>query len=88
VKPGISPECFAELRAQSQHCLIRFLTLEIELGFTLVDLDHIQHSQHAKAEARNAVETIRHFLHRIANPEIRDAMADRCSELDRAVAAL
>jgi hypothetical protein len=88
VKPGTSPECFEELRAQSQHCLILFLTLEIELGFTLVDLDHLEHSQRAREEARNAVASIRHFLNRISNPEIRDVIADRCAELDRAVADL
>jgi hypothetical protein len=76
VKPGVSPENFEELRAQSQRCLIDLLDAETQLGFTFVkaaayerNLGQTGHSQHTGEEARKAI-------------------AGRCTELDQAVAAL
>src|SRR5580658_5597621 len=37
VKLGVDPQRFDELRAQSQRCLIQFLEVEVQLGFTFVD---------------------------------------------------
>ena len=95
VKLGVDPQRFDELRAQSQRCLIQFLEVEVQLGFTFVDsaayqrdLGQAQHSHQTIGEARKAVATIQHFLGRIDSTEIRDAIADRCSQLDRVVAAL
>jgi len=94
VKLEVDWQRFEELRAQSQRCLIQFLEAELELGFTFVDsaahqrdLGQAQHSLHTIGEARKAAAAIHHFLGRIDSPEIRDAIADRCSQLDRALPA-
>lgn len=95
MKPGVRPEHFEELRAQAQRCLIDFLDAEIQLGFTFVEaaayerkLGQTEHSRHTRDEASKAVASIHHFLDRISNPKIRQAIAGRCAELDHAVAAL
>jgi hypothetical protein len=95
VKLSVDQGRFDELRTQSQRCMIQFLETELQLGFTFVDsaayqraLGQAQHSQRTIEEARKAVTAIHRFLGRIDSIEIRDAIADRCSQLDRAVAAL
>lgn len=95
VKAGVTPEVFAELRAQSQRCLIDFLDVEIKLGFTFVesaayerDAGEAEHFQHTKQQAVKAVASIHHFVDRVENQVTRDAIASRCQELERAIAAL
>jgi len=95
VKPSLSPAYFQELRAQSQRHLIAFLEAEIALGSTFADaaayqrdLGQTEHSRHSKEEAGKAVASIQHFIDRIASPEIRSALADRCAQLERTVTAI
>ena len=95
MKPGISPESFEQLRAQSQRCLIDFLHAELHLGFTFAeaaafdrDRGNAEHSRHTKEQAAKAAANIHHFLDRVAHPEIRDAIAARCAELEEALAAV
>jgi len=95
VKPGISPVDIEELRAQSQRCLIEFLDAEINLGFTFADMAATErdqgrsdHARHSTEQARKAASSIHHFLDRVHSKDIRDAIAARCIELDKVVAAL
>ena len=81
---GVSPEYFEQLRAQSQRNLIDFLNVEIQLGFTFTeaaasqrDMGHLEHSRHTRGEAQKAIDTIHHFLDRIASPEVRKSIQDR-----------
>jgi hypothetical protein len=86
---------FDELFAESQRCLIGFLNVEIQLGFTFAETaaferaaGNRERSQHTKGEAEKAAQTIRRFLDRVSGQEIRAAIAQRCAELERALAAL
>jgi len=95
MKSGTSPESFAELRAQSQRCLIDFLHAEIQLGFTFVDAAAMErdqgdapHSQHTKEQAEKAAAGIHHFLDRVSDSEIRERIAAHCAQLESAIAAL
>jgi hypothetical protein len=95
MSPGISPVDIEELRAQSQRCLIDFLDAEVQLASTFVEAaamernqGHSDHARRTKEQARKAATAIRHFIDRVQNQEIRDAIARRCDELDQAVAAL
>jgi hypothetical protein len=95
VSPGISPASFEQLRYQAQHCLIDFLKVEIQLGFTFSETaafarDHgnLEHLQSAKREAGKAAASIRHFVGRIADPGIREQIVDRCRKLESVTEAL
>jgi hypothetical protein len=91
----IIQQSYDELCAQSQRYLIDFLIVEIQLGFTFVEAAAMEHhagdfepSRHSKAEAWKAISTVHQFLDRVDSPKVRSAVADRCAELERAVAAL
>lgn len=95
MEPALNSEHFEELSAKSQQLLEQFLDSEIKLGFTFAELaaternlGNLEHFQHAKGDAIKAVESVRHFLDRVKNKETRNAVLQRCAELEEAVAAL
>jgi hypothetical protein len=84
-----------ELLLQSQQCLYAFLHTELELGSTFIDIartersmGNSEHFQHAKRDAKKAIESIRHFLGRLQKEELRRSLTRRCDELERSLAAL
>jgi hypothetical protein len=86
---------FSALRAQTQRGLTDFLTSELQLGFTFVeiaiterDFGNDEHFQHSKKDAQEAARTIRHFLDRIADPGARLLLDRHCSELEKALNGL
>lgn len=85
---------FEELIAQSRGQLVEFLYTEVQLGFTFIDMaaterdfGNLDHFEHAKRDVKKAIDTIRHFLDRVENTETRAGLSDRCTDLERALAA-
>ena len=86
---------FEQLREAHQQNLRGFVEVELDLGFTFVELalterdqNNLEHFQHAKHHAEKALAAIRKFVVEIQDPETRTKISQRCDQLAEAVAAL
>lgn len=82
---------FVELQEQREQALIAFLTIELDLAFTLVSLAQ-QHRRDEDRErslqkARKALEAVKHFGEGIADDQASDRIQTRAAELERLLSA-
>ena len=79
------------LRAKNQAALTDFLSTDLEIGFTLLNIakrkkaTDPEHYKAAIAEARTALDTVRNFLGRIQDPAAWMAIHRRADELETAI---
>jgi hypothetical protein len=71
---------FAKLETATQERLIELLTIELNLGFTL--LAAAQHERSLR-DARKVLATVRHFEGRIINAKALSRIRDRADELEQ-----
>lgn len=79
------------LQAASQEALGTFLTTDIDLAFSMLEAGRAQsiteHRNAALNNARAALNAIRHFEGRIADPKIWRTIHARADELEEAIMA-
>jgi hypothetical protein len=87
-----SPE---ELQHESQQLLVQFIRTELELGGTFVrsatiagDTGNAEPFAHAKASAIRAAESVRLFMERVHNAQVRAEITRRVGELEAEIAGL
>ena len=86
-----SPEPFAALRARSQSSLREFLSVDLELAFTLLDTARIEAGHNPKrsrdilGKVETALATVRHLLSRIEDPQVSKEIESRANELEHAL---
>jgi len=77
---------FPELRKRHQEQLVAFLTIELDLARTLCQTAKVIHKEGRRPqlleEIRTAVETVRKFLDRVADPDARSKLLSDLSDLE------
>ncbi len=85
------PDRIAALQSASQDALGTFLTIDIDLAFSMLEVGRaeqiIEHRNTALNNARGALNAIRHFEGRIADPKIWRTIHARADELEAAIVA-
>ena len=83
------------LGAKTQETLIDFLRTELTLGPTLVQTallaksqGHMDHYAQAKTDAVKAAESVRRFMDRITDGEVRTEIGTTLAELDRLISTI
>ena len=86
---------YEALGAKTQQTLIDFLRAELALGPTLVQSTllaksqgHMDHYAQAKADAVKAAESVRRFMDRITDGEVRTEIGTTLAELDRLISTI
>ena len=84
-----------ELQARVNQNIINFLRTELELGFTFVktaeteaSMNNIEHFERARNHSESAVETIRRFEARIADPQQRKQILQGAEDLQKRISSL
>ena len=79
----------ASLEAGAQAAMVQFLTADLELAFTMVELAHThrlaEHRERSLSHAKTALSAIRYFVHRIKDPERQRIICARADELEAAI---
>jgi len=85
------PDRISALQAASQEALGTFLTTDIDLAFNMLEVGRtqslVEHRNTALNNARAALNAIRHFEGRIADPKIWRTIHARADELEAAIMA-
>jgi hypothetical protein len=86
---------FQEQRAWYQQNLIDFLNTELDLGLTFfrsaqlhMDVNNNEHYIRSRANAQNALEAIRKFEGRIADPGLWHSIHKRADQLEKLISTL
>ena len=91
IKP-VETQAFGDLKAQHQQALCSFIETDLELGRTLVDsakaIEDESARERSKENAMKAAESVRNFLDRVENAEVRSQMAKRLAALEESISAL
>lgn len=91
----VTTQPLENVRDEFQNHLAQFLETELQLGHTFTalasteqTLGNAERFGHAKGDASKAVAAIRKFLDRVEDTQARSELAERCTELERAIDAL
>ena len=76
---------FGDLSEQTEQRLIEFLNADVDLAFTYIKMAQTRENGRERLHhnARIALEAVRRFEGRIANPQSRTAIHERADELER-----
>jgi hypothetical protein len=87
---AVTPDFFATLELRTQDNLVGFLRAEMELAFTFCGMarstEDLDHRARLLVNAQKALDAIRHFEERIADPSIREELLRQATMLEKRLA--
>lgn len=80
---------FGEIEDQSQHRLIEFLKIDLDLGFTFTRMAQTRNNGYERLlqNARKVLDSVRRFEGRIVDRTARKEIHEKADELERLLAA-